>query len=254
MCGRYALFVDPSDLAEEFGLQQAAYDPTYNAAPSQSLPVVLDDDPETLQVARWGLVPSWSGGPKSGPDPINARAETLTEKRVFRDAYRERRCLVPATGFYEWVETADGTQPRYFSRSDERSVLMAGLWETWTPAQTQTGLDQFGASASSGGVKAGGEAKARGSTDTGDAADTGRGGETIRSFTVVTTEANDSVSAYHDRMPVVLDRDGGERWLAADEPSGLLESPEVDLLSWPVSTAVNNPSNDHAGLVTTLGR
>lgn len=231
MCGRYALFVDPSDLADEFGLRNVTYDATYNAAPSQDLPVVLDDDPDTVRAARWGLVPSWSGGPGSGPDPINARAETLAEKRVFREAYRERRCVVPADGFYEWVETPDGKQPRFFSRPDDRPFLMAGLWEAWTPEQTQTGLDEFSASGS------------------GEAAELSRDTETIRSFTVVTAAANESVSEYHDRMPVVLDRERGERWLSADDPTELLESPATELQSWPVSRAVNDPSEDRPGLV-----
>ena len=235
MCGRYALFVDPGDLAEEFDLRAVSYDATYNAAPSQDLPVVLDDDPGTVQTARWGLVPSWSDGPGSGPDPINARAETLTNKRVFRDAYRERRCLVPANGFYEWVETADGKQPRFFSRADGRPFLMAGLWEAWTPTQTQTGLDEFGVA------------------ESGEDGGPGRDAETIRSFTIVTADANDSVSAYHDRMAVVLGRAAGERWLSADDPAGLLDSPAVELQSWPVSTAVNDPSNDSPGLVEAVG-
>lgn len=156
-------------------------------------------------------MPSWSDGPGSGPDPINARAETLTQKRAFRDAYRERRCVVLASGFYEWVETADGKRPRFFSREDGRPFLMAGLWETWTPAQTQTGLGEFGASAA------------------GQEVGSSRDAETVRSFTVVTAEANESVSAHHDRMAVVLDRGAGERWLSADDPNDLLESPSVEL-------------------------
>lgn len=231
MCGRYALFVDPSDLADEFGLRNVTYEATYNAAPSQELPVVLDDASETVQTARWGLVPSWSDGPGSGPDLVNARAETLAEKRVFRDAYRERRCVVPADGFYEWVETPDGKQPRYFSRPDGRPFLMAGLWEAWTPERTQTGLSEFGESEPKG--------------DSGPKRDA----ETLRSFTVVTTEANESVSAYHDRMAALLDREAGERWLSADDPQDLLESPDVELQSWPVSTTVNDPSNDRPDLV-----
>ncbi|AHG03479.1 hypothetical protein HALDL1_07605 [Halobacterium sp. DL1] len=225
MCGRYALFTDPTDLAEEFGLDDATYEPTYNAAPSEQLPVILDDAPETLTAARWGLVPSWSDGPGGDPDPINARAETLTEKRYFREAFDERRCLVPADGFFEWVETADGKRPHYVSRADGRPFLLAGLWETWTPEQTQTGLGEFGSGSPS------------------------REAETVQSFTVVTTEPNDFLAAYHHRMALLLDREAGERWLTADDPSDLLAPSAVDLQAWPVSEAVNDPSNDRPDLV-----
>ena len=233
MCGRYALFSVPGELAEQFGLAEADFEPTYNAAPSQDLPVMLDDSPERLTSARWGLVPEWSDGPRADPDPINARAESLTENRHFQDAYEQRRCLVPVDGFYEWVEGGgpaggDGGKTPYFvSRADDRPFLLAGLWETWTPEQTQTGLGEFG---SGGG----------GPT---------REAETVRSFTVVTTEPNDFLADYHHRMAVCLDREQGERWLTAEDPRDLLSPREFDLEAWPVSPLVNDPSNDHSGLV-----
>jgi putative SOS response-associated peptidase YedK len=226
MCGRYALFSDPDALAERFGLTDAAYDATYNAAPSQDLPVVLDDAPERFQTARWGLVPEFSDGPREDPDPINARAETLTEKRYFRDAYRERRCLVPADGFYEWVEDGDGKTPYFVSRADGEPFLMAGLWAEWTPEQTQTGLGDFG-----------------------DGGGPSREAEPVRSFTVVTTEPNDFLADYHHRMAVILDPGDAETWLTADDPRGLLEPRSHGLDAWPVSSAVNDPSNDRAALV-----
>ena len=228
MCGRFALFTDPADLADEFGLSEATYEPTYNAAPSEDLPVILGDEPEKLTTARWGLVPPWSDGPGGDPDPINARAETLTEKRYFREAYRERRCLVPADGFYEWVESADGKQPHYVSRADGRPFLLAGLWETWTPEQTQTGLGEFGSGAPN------------------------REAETVRSFTVVTTEPNDFFADYHDRMAVVLDREAGERWLTTADPGDLLTPSDLGLQAWPVSRAVNDPSNDRPDLAESV--
>ncbi|GAA0263758.1 SOS response-associated peptidase [Halobacterium noricense] len=228
MCGRYALFSDPENLAAEFGLDDASYEATYNAAPSEELPVLLDDEPTSFSTARWGLVPSWSEGPKDGPDPINARAETLTERRLFSEAYRQRRCLVPADGFYEWIETGDGKQPYFVSRADGRSLLLAGLWETWTPEQKQTGLGEFGGDGPS------------------------RDAEPVRSFTVVTTEPNDFLADYHHRMAVVLDTETGERWLSADDPSDLLEPSDVELQAWPVSQAVNNPANDRPELVESV--
>ena len=228
MCGRYALFSDPDELAAEFDLDDASYEVTYNAAPSEELPVILDDEPTEFSTARWGLVPSWSEGPRDGPDPINARAESLTENRLFAEAYEQRRCLVPADGFYEWTETGDGKQPYFVSRADGRPLLLAGLWETWTPEQKQTGLGEF----------AGG--------------DPSREAEPVRSFTVVTTEPNDFLADYHHRMAVVLDAEAGERWLSADDPSDLLEPCDVELQAWPVSQAVNNPANDRPELVESV--
>lgn len=228
MCGRYALFSDPEDLAAEFGLDDASYEPTYNAAPSEDLPVILDAEPAAFSTARWGLVPSWSDGPRDGPDPINARAESLTESRLFEEAYRQRRCLVPADGFYEWTETADGKRPYFVSRADGRPLLLAGLWETWTPEQKQTGLGEFG----SGGPS--------------------REPEPMRSFTVVTTEPNDFLAEYHHRMAIILDRETSERWLSADDPADLLEPSDANLRAWPVSQAVNDPANDGPALVESI--
>lgn len=225
MCGRYALFTDPVDLADEFGLADADYEETYNAAPSEDLPVILDEEPRALSVARWGLVPSWSDGPGSGPDPINARAESLTENRAFADAYRNRRCLVPVDGFYEWVETADGKQPHFVSRADGRPFVLAGLWETWTPEQTQTGLGEFGGTGPS------------------------RDPEPVRSFTIVTAEPNEFLADYHHRMAVILEAADADRWLSGETTSDLLEPRDVGLRAWPVSRDVNDPSNDRRALV-----
>jgi putative SOS response-associated peptidase YedK len=231
MCGRFALFTDPSDLAAAFDLAEPSFESTYNAAPSETLPVVLDDEPETLATARWGLVPSWSDGPGSGPDPINARVESLSESRVFSEAYRERRCLVPADGFYEWAETDDGKQPYFVSRADGRPFLMAGLWETWTPSQTQTGLGEFGA---------GGPSR-------------DQEPEPVHSFTIVTTDPDDVVARFHDRMALVLDADAGETWLTGADADSLLDSEHVDLQAHPVSTAVNDPTTDRPDLVEPVG-
>jgi len=231
MCGRYALFSDPSDLREAFGLEEAAdFEPTHNAAPSRELPVILDDSPDRLASARWGLVPAWSDGPRADPDPINARAESLTEKRHFAEAYEQRRCLVPVDGFYEWVEGDGGRKTPYFvSRADDRPFLLAGLWETWTPERTQTALGEFG-------------------SDGGGGSGPSRAAETVRSFTVVTTEPNDFLADYHHRMAVPLDRELGDRWLTEDDPRGLLEPREFGFEAWPVSPAVNDPSNDRPEL------
>jgi putative SOS response-associated peptidase YedK len=229
MCGRFALFTDPPDLADEFDLAEPSFEPTYNAAPSEDLPVVLDDAPETISTARWGLVPSWADGPGSGPDPINARAESLADTRIFRDAYRERRCVVPVDGFYEWSDSESGNHPYYVSRTDDRPFLLAGLWETWMSEQTQTGLGEFVSDGPS------------------------RDPETVRSFTIVTTDPNDTVAAYHDRMPVVLDAESGDRWLYGSSVDEVIGDSQPSLAVRRVSTAVNDPTNDRPELVEAVG-
>lgn len=135
MCGRYALFSTPETLRETFGLTTAPVEPTYNAAPSQSLPVILDTEPTETVRARWGLVPSWSDGPQSAPDPINARAETLTETRHFQAAYEHRRCLVPVDGFYEWRDEDGATVPYFVSRTDARRSCWRGCGRRGRPSK-----------------------------------------------------------------------------------------------------------------------
>src|SRR6056297_491364 len=171
MCGRYSLFAPPGDIEARFDATFAFdFEPRYNAAPSQSLPVVTDADPDTIQRMEWGLVPSWAGD-RSDHGHINARAETLAEKRSFADAYESRRCLVPADGMYEWVERDGDKQPYRVALPDDELFAMAGLYERWEPPQRQTGLGEFGASDDEGGQD-----------------------EIVETFTVVTTEPNDTVS------------------------------------------------------------
>jgi len=186
--------------------------------------VITNDAPETIQRLEWGLVPSWADDDSGGM--INARAETVAEKPSFQGAYESRRCLVPADGFYEWVETADGKQPYRVCFADERTFAMAGLWERWEPETTQTGLDAFG-----GGV---------------DDSDDGP----LETFTILTTEPNDLVADLHHRMAVILAPGDEAEWLTAEDPRHLLEphSP-AEMRAYPVSTAVNSPANDEPALL-----
>jgi putative SOS response-associated peptidase YedK len=229
MCGRYSLFTPPDRIESRFDATFAEpFEPTYNAAPGQSLPVITNDDPETVQRFEWGLVPSWADD-RSEFEFINARAETVAEKRSFADAYERRRCLVPADGFYEWVERDGGKQPYRVAVGDDELFAMAGLWERWEPPQTQTGLGDFG----SGGAPPGDP-------------------DPVETFTVVTTEPNDLVADLHHRMAVVLSADEEDTWLTgdADEVAGLLDPyPAERMRSYPVSTAVNNPANDSPALI-----
>jgi len=236
MCGRYSLFVSPEQLETQLGLAAVdGYEPTYNAAPGQSLPVVTDDEPDRLGRMEWGLIPPWADERSDGGH-INARSETLTETASFGDAFRQEsdgdlavgRCLVPADGFYEWTETATGKQPYRVTLTDDEPFAMAGLWAQWQPATTQTGLDAY--------------------TDGGRVDEP----ETVETFTVVTTEPNAVVSALHHRMAVILPEEGYETWLSAppEEAAALLEPYPADgMRSYPVSTAVNSPENDRPELV-----
>lgn len=216
MCGRYALFTPPDELAERFSVPEPDIEPTYNAAPSQHLPIVPDDT-EGIHLARWGLTPEWADERR---DLINARAETMAEKPSFRDA---KRCLVPANGFYEWVEEGGGKRPYYVSRADGEPFAMAGLRTRWRPPTRQTGLDAF----------------AEGGADDGDS-------EAIETFAIVTTEPEGIVEDLHHRMAVILDREREHEWLAGGEFS--LAAVD-DLRAHPVSTAVNSPGNDSPELV-----
>ncbi len=244
MCGRYTLTVDGDDLEARFDarLSDSGFEPRYNVAPGQELPVITNEEPSAFRRLEWGLVPSWADD--DGGGLINARAESVAEKPSFREAYERRRCLVPADGFYEWVETDGregigdsrsssgrgsdgGKQPYRVAFEDDRVFAMAGLWERWEPDATQTGLDSFG-----GGLE--------GETETGP----------LETFTIVTTEPNDLVSDLHHRMAVILDPDDERRWLSGEAGRELLEPRSADgMTAYPVSTAVNDPATDEPSLV-----
>jgi len=231
MCGRYSLFAPPEVIEERFDAAFAFdFEPRYNAAPRQSLPVVPDAAPGAIESMEWGFVPPWADDP-SDFGFINARAETVAEKPTFRDALARRgtddlragRCLVPADGFYEWVETGEGKQPYRVTLTDGEPFAMAGLWAEWRPERTQAGLDAF----------AGGRPDAE--------------PEVRATFTVLTTEPNGLVADLHDRMSVILPPDGERRWLRGDRDDAtdlLGPYPAGDMRAYPVSRAVNDPSND----------
>ena len=230
MCGRYTLTTPAGDLEERFGASfEDPPEPRYNCAPGQSLPVVADDDPGQFKQFKWGLIPSWADDASVGNDLINARAETVAEKPSFADAFERRRCLVPADGFYEWVDGGGTKRPYRVAFGDDRPFAMAGLWDRWEPTHTQTGLGDFGA-----GAGANSEADA------------------IESFTIVTTEPNDVVADLHHRMAVVLDPDEESTWLhgSPEEAADLLDPhPGEAWRTYPVSTRVNSPANDAPDLI-----
>ncbi len=219
MCGRYTLST-PSDVVRDlFELSEAPeLRPRFNIAPTQEASVVrVQGDARRLDLLKWGLVPYWAKDPSRGP--INARSETVAEKPSFRDAFKKRRCLVVADGFYEWQKVAGGgKKPFYFQLPDGSPFAFAGLWERWT-----------------------------------------RGDEPLETFTILTKEANQIVGEIHPRMPVILGREGYAPWLDPDLQdgralAGLLEAgPMEELTCYPVSTYVNSPANDSPECIVSLG-
>jgi putative SOS response-associated peptidase YedK len=134
MCGRYTLATPVGRLAEEFGFDTSSteFRTSYNVAPTQQVPAVLaEGGTRRLEMLRWGLVPSWADDPGIGARMINARSETAPEKPSFRSAFRRRRCLIPADGFYEWKRENGSKQPYYFRIDGGRPFAFAGLWESW---------------------------------------------------------------------------------------------------------------------------
>ncbi len=207
MCGRYTVVSPASALEEHFtAVFREPLAPSYNAAPSQRLPVITDAAPDLIQLLQWGLIPAWSRDPKSGPKPINARAETLTEKPSFRQLMQRRRCLVPADSFYEWQATPTGKVPHRILRPDEAPFAFAGLWDEWTDRAT---------------------------------------GEIRPTFTIITTAANALMAPLHERMPVILPtRDAERAWLNVGDLALLRPLPDAWLRAYPVSTLVNSPANN----------
>ncbi len=132
MCGRYTLKTPVEALAERFGIEPAHAASSYNIAPTQEVAAVLSENGvRALEMLRWGLIPSWADDPQIGSRMINARAETVPEKPSFRRAFRSRRCLILADGFYEWRKTGGGKQPHYIRMEDGSPFAFAGLWESW---------------------------------------------------------------------------------------------------------------------------
>ncbi len=220
MCGRFTLTVDPEQLALAFGLTTVPeFVPRYNVAPTQDALVITADRPAVAQFMRWGLIPSWSKDSSIGSKLINARAETAAEKPSFRTALRRRRCIVPASGFYEWQARAGGKQPLYLTVKDAPVIGLAGLWETWR----------------------------------------GPAGEDVRTFTILTTAANDFMKPFHERMPVILHPNDYPVWMdMADVPDPVLTGlmtqvfePEA-MQAVEVSKLVNKPAIDSPECIVPL--
>jgi putative SOS response-associated peptidase YedK len=211
MCGRYLITSPVDALRLIFGFAGPAPNlpPRWNVAPTQRVPVIRRgaDGVRALDLLRWGLVPSWAKDLAVGSRMINARGESVAEKPAYREAFRKRRCLVPADGFYEWPEgpTAPG-HPFMFARADGRPFAFAGLWEAWRSPERAV----------------------------------------IETFTIVNTEATGPMTAYHHRVPVVLDPADYEAWLdPAGDPAPQVKAPPGEwFVATPVSTWVNDVRHD----------
>ena len=213
MCGRYALIASAPRLARLLGLiDLPELPPRYNIAPTQAVTVVRATHPggRELVMMRWGLIPAWSKTPGKDYRMVNAKAETLAQRPAFRTAYRRRRCLIPADGFYEWKQLPGRKQPYYVAMKDGAPFVFAGLWERWRGADEQI----------------------------------------IDSCTIITTEPNDMVADIYNRMPAILEEKDYDAWLDPEQQDtrpldALLRPYEASALTaTPVSTHVNNPRND----------
>ena len=212
MCGRYTFITPAPAIEQRFDARFTAAAPTtYNAAPSQRLPVITNAAPHQIQLLSWGLVPSWSRDPAAGPKPINARAETLAEKPTFRQLLDRRRCLVLTDSFYEWQATPAGKVPHRILLRDERPFAFAGLWDEWLDRAT---------------------------------------GELHPTFTIITTEPNALMASIHNRMPVILpDRAAEQAWLndgagLAAHQNQLLPYAAAAMRAYAITTRVNSPANN----------
>ena len=216
MCTRYMLLRPGSEVGALLGLDSfPETGQRFNAAPGQALPIVRRGNrpgrKREATALRWGLVPAWSPTPAMRTPLINARAESAAEKPAFRDALRQRRCAVPADGFYEWKRTAHGPMPWLFDDNTGRLLLLAGLWERWS----------------------------------------GAGAEPFESFAVLTTAPNALVAPLHDRMPALIPVDALDEWLDAATPPARLSQllapcPAERLRTRAVNQRLNNAANDDA--------
>ena len=212
MCGRFTITIEPAFFQQELDLGSvpAEWKPRYNAAPSQDIPVVLNKDTRDVEMLRWGLIPFWAKDEKIGYRMINARSETIQEKPSFRNAFKQRRCLILADGFYEWQKQSGKAPkvPYYFRLADGKPFAFAGIWETWGAPE----------------------------------------GETVRSCSIITCEPNPLVAEAHNRMPVLFDKGMMWEWLAekpADDLQAMLAPyPAEKMSARAVGLAVNNPRND----------
>jgi putative SOS response-associated peptidase YedK len=200
MCGRFSIFTDKSLIEERFhATADFAFRPRYNVAPGQESIIIMQESPQKLTMARWGLVPHWANDPGISYKMINARAETILLKPTYRRPFMSQRCLVISDGFYEWKLTEQGKIPYRIELEGRKLFAYAGLYERW---------------------------------------------QDLLTFTIVTTEPNEQMIGIHNRMPLILNGEDEELWIASPSEEILLRAPNVPLHIYRISDRVNNPVND----------
>ena len=214
MCGRFSATFSFRDIKVRWNLQNdLSFTPRYNVAPSQTVPVIVrGDSGNEAKLMKWGLVPSWASDPSIGNRMINARAETLLEKPSFRQLVSQRRCVIPADGFYEWRQEGKQKVPVWIHLKNKEPFAFAGLWNFWRNVELPA---------------------------------------VLLTFTIITTKPNTLLRPIHNRMPVILDEPTGRQWLEPQHRDRATTLPAV-LRPWPselmeahdVSTLVNAPEND----------
>ena len=217
MCGRFAFYSPSEATAALFGVASSMeVPPRYNIAPTQTVAAIRNgNEGRELAMLRWGLVPFWAKDPSIGNRMINARAETVAEKPAYRAAFRHRRCVVLADGFYEWRRQGDAKTPYFISLASGEPFALAGLWENWTDKES---------------------------------------GESLQTTTVITTEANAFMRVLHHRMPVVLEPCSADEWLGGSvQPLEQAADRTPGLKAWPVDRRVNNARNEGEALIKTVG-
>jgi putative SOS response-associated peptidase YedK len=225
MCGRYVAAAPPSEIAKYFGAAptETVLEPSYNVAPTNDVYAVVEHhDERRLEPLRWGLVPLWAKDLAIGSKMINARAEGIATKNAYRHAFRKQRCIIPADGFFEWkvVEGQKRKQPMYIHRVDGEPLAFAGLWETWRGPE--------------------------------------RNDDPLRTCTIITTSANETMAPVHNRMPVILPPDSWAEWLDPEMQDTdalaefLVPAPSSLLTLYPITTAVNHVRNKGPELIVPL--
>ncbi|MFA5312439.1 MAG: SOS response-associated peptidase [Methanomassiliicoccales archaeon] len=216
MCGRFIIaFTDGFHVRFSVPVDEVEVKARFNIAPSQFVPIVVSESPNHLENMRWGLIPSWSKEERSGLKLINVRSETVNEKKMFKRLMTRNRCLVPATGFYEWMKTEDGKLPYLIHRKDNKFMAFAGLYDRWRSPE----------------------------------------GEFIQSFTILTTSANDLMRPIHDRMPVILRPEDEGMWAERsdldehDTKRMFAPYDPEELEAYQVAKLVRNPGMETAELI-----
>lgn len=217
MCARYTLTADAELIQLAFNLETVDgwLEPRYNIAPAQQVPVISNRNPQALSFMKWGFVPSWAKDPKIGNRMINARSETAAEKPSFRTAFKRRRCLMPADGYYEWTKQGKEKTPMYIKHAEREIFAFAGFWESWKQPD----------------------------------------GNWLNTCTILTTDANERIRPIHHRMTVILEPEDYALWLeprelTPDEWLPLMDGPRPQQLEYfEVSRQVNSPTNDNPMLI-----